>query len=189
MYLTGTSVGKDQKRAVAYFREAADLGDPLASYKLGCFYDGQYDLIEPDANLALMHKLVAAEAGYALAQQEVAGPFYRRDDLISAIKWLERAVAQGTADSLAAYASIHNGAPGVGKDPVKTAAYFRLFLQRIEGSSAQRNWLKEFEAKMTNAERKRASEIVSQYTPQPSALTLEAFSGARATKALIESSL
>ncbi|RXZ65954.1 tetratricopeptide repeat protein [Pelagerythrobacter rhizovicinus] len=189
MYLTGTSVEQDQERAVEYFKMAAELGDPLASYKLGCFYDGQYDLFDANHDLALQYKLIAAEAGYALAQQDVAGLYYRRDDFESALVWLERAVAQGTAGALSTYASIHNGAPGIAKNPVKTAAYFRLFLQRAGGSDVQRKWLADFERKMTDAQREQAFAIVKGYQPEPSSLTIEALAGARAAETLIEDSL
>lgn len=188
MYLTGTSVEQDRERAVGYFRASAELGEPLASYKLGCFYDGQYELFEVDYDLALQHKLVAAEAGYALAQQDVAGLYYRRGDVDRALEWLERAVAQGTTGALSTYASIHNGAPGTAKDPAKTAAYFKLFLQRTDASATQRKWLEDFEAGMTGAERERASQIVKHFEPAPSPITLEALSGARAAEALINTS-
>lgn len=188
MYLTGSSVERDGKRALRYFREAAELGDPLASYKMGCFYDGQYDLVEPDLYLALKYNLVAAEAGYALAQQDVAGLFYRKQDFSNAVAWLERAVAQGTPDALATYASIHNGAPGIARDAAKTDAYFRLYLQTAEGTAKQREWLKDFEAKLTPAERVRSAEIVRAFKARPTPLTLEALSGARAAEALIKAS-
>jgi TPR repeat protein len=186
MYLTGTSVEKDHELAVDYFRKAAELGEPLASYKLGCFYDGQYELFEVDYDLALQHKLVAAEAGYALAQQDVAGLYYRRDDVAKALEWLEQAVAQGTAGALSTYASIHNGAPGIAKDPIKTAAYFELFLQHVDPSDSQREWLEAFKAEMTEVQRQEVSEIVESYRPKPSPLTIEALAGARAAEALVE---
>lgn len=188
MYLTGLSVAQDQKRAVAYFRDAAALGDPLAAYKLGCFYDGQYGLFEPDEEVALKHKLVAAEAGYALAQGDVAGLLYRKGEIADALAWLERSVAQGTPDALATYASIHNGAPGVTPDAAKTAAYFTIFLERSGGNAAQRKWLKDFQAKLSDDERTRADRIVRGYSPRPSALTMEALSGARAAEAVIRAS-
>jgi hypothetical protein len=41
IYWTGTGATKDSKRAVSYFEQAAAAGDPLASYKMGCLWDGQ----------------------------------------------------------------------------------------------------------------------------------------------------
>lgn len=186
MYLTGSSVEQDQQRALGYFRRAADLGDPLASYKLGCFYDGQYRLLPIDDDLALKHKLVAAEAGYALAQQDIAGLYARRDDYEQALAWLERAAGQGTSDALAAYASVYNGAPGVERNPTKTAAYFRLFLARTGGSAGQREWLKTFEADLTPEQIKLALKIVRNFRPAPTPLTIEALSGMEAADRLIQ---
>jgi uncharacterized protein len=188
MYLTGSSVGEDHQRAVGYFKEAAELGDPLASYKLGCFYDGQYQLLPVDHDLALQHKLVAAEAGYALAQQDVAALYARQEDYREALVWLARAAGQGTSDALAVYASVHNGAPGIDKDPVKTAAYFRLFLARTGGSAAQREWLENFEADLTAEQLQAARKIVQSYRPAPTQLTLKALSGMEAADRLIKAS-
>src|SRR3954470_9664532 len=63
-YHTGTGVPKDHVKALAAFRRAASLGDVLASYKLGCYYDGQGgELVEANPDLALRYKLIAAQAG------------------------------------------------------------------------------------------------------------------------------
>ncbi len=186
MYLTGTSVTKDQKRAVSYFRRSSKLGDPLAAYKLGCFYDGQYNLFEVDLEEALKYKLVAAGAGYALAQQDVASLYYRRGEVELALQWLERAAAQGTPGALSTLASVYNGAEGIPKNAAKTFAYFTLFLRRTNATEEQKKWLQAFESKLTKEERIRADEIVRQYRPTPSVLTLEALSGMRAAEQLIE---
>jgi TPR repeat protein len=63
-YQTGAGVSEKPAKALEAFRRAAALGDVLASYKLGCFYDGQGgNLVQGDPEIALRHKLVAAEAG------------------------------------------------------------------------------------------------------------------------------
>lgn len=185
MYLTGSSVDKDQRRAVGYFRDASRLGDALASYKLGCFYDGQYQLLPIDLDLAMQHKLVAAEAGYALAQQDVAALHARRDEYEKALVWLEKAAAQGTPGALAMYASFYNVAPGIERNPVKTAAYFRLFLKRVGGSDAQQAWLEKFEAQLTLEQRLAAEAVVQSFRPNPTPLTQEALSGMAAADRLI----
>lgn len=138
-YQTGSGLPRDTAKALDAFRRAAALGDVLASYKLGCFYDGQGGgLVEVDTDVALRHKLVAAEAGYALAQQDVAAIYARKGEIGVAAGWLEKAALQGWPDALSAYASIHNDAPGISPDPIKTAAYFRLFLARGDASRTQR---------------------------------------------------
>ncbi|HVM38023.1 MAG TPA: hypothetical protein VM265_06525 [Sphingomicrobium sp.] len=185
-FQTGSGLPKSPAKAFEAFRRAAALGDVLASYKLGCFYSGQEgDLVEKNPELALRYKLVAAEAGYALAQQDVAALYAAEGEIPIALAWLEKAAAQGWSDALGTYASVHNGAHGVAPDPVKTAAYFRLFLDRGESSPKQRQWLKEFERGLSAGERQRADEIVRSFRPAPTALTLRALSGERAAMKLI----
>ena len=181
-YWTGTGVKKDQQKAVGYFRRAAAAGDPLGAYKLGCLYDGQDGVMKRDAGEALRHKKVAADAGYALAQQDVAALYAEQGDFGTAIQWLERAARQGTSDALLAYSSVHNGAPGIEPDAVKTAAFFRLYLDRIEARSEQRAWLKSFEKKLTAEQRAAAARIVADYRPQPTALTIKALRGVESAR-------
>lgn len=185
-YQTGAGVPKDSKKALEAFRRATGLGDVLASYKLGCFYAGQEgDLIETDPELALRHKLVAARAGYALAQQDVAALYAAQGDIPTALSWLEKAAQQGWPDALMTYASVHNGAPGIAPDAAKTAAYFRLFLERADASEKQRQWLRDFEKRLSNEQRQRADEIARSYRPAPSPLTMKALSGQRAAVQLV----
>ena len=57
---------RDYRRALGHFRRAAEGGDPLGAYKLGCYYAGQGDGVIPaDAEQALRYKLVAAEPAMA----------------------------------------------------------------------------------------------------------------------------
>jgi hypothetical protein len=185
-YHTGTGVPKDHVKALAAFRRAASLGDVLASYKLGCYYDGQGgELVEANPDLALRYKLIAAQAGYALAEQDVAAHYAAKGDVATALAWLEKAAAQGPADALAAYASVYNGAPGVPPDKAKTAAYFRLFLDRTDASERQRQWLSDFEQRMSPEERKLSLEIVRSYRAAPTPLTIKGLSGQRAALELV----
>lgn len=83
------------------FRRAAEGGDPLGAYKLGCYYAGQGDGIIPaDADEALRYKLIAAEAGYVLAQVEVAQIYASRGDHARAVLWYEAAGRQGDWQAL-----------------------------------------------------------------------------------------
>lgn len=188
-YQTGSGVVEDRAKALGAFRKAAALGDPLASYKLGCYYDGQgAGLVQPDAKLALQHKLVAAKAGYALAQQDVGILYARAGDIPAALNWLEQSAAQGWSGGLVALASAYNGAAGIQPDAIKTAAYFQLFLARSEPAEAQVEWLKSFEAKLSPDARKQAERIVRDYRAAPTPLTLKALSGQRAAQSLVQSS-
>ncbi|MEM6826753.1 MAG: tetratricopeptide repeat protein [Pseudomonadota bacterium] len=188
MYLLGEGVAKDQQTAVKLFRQSAELGDPLAAYKLGCFYDGQYQLLEVDFDRALEFKLVAAKAGYALAQQDVAILLYRSGDIPLAMEWLSKAAMQGTAGALQAYASVHNGAKGIEKDPVKAAAYFSLYLNTYGGNTEQRKWLENFMQDLDQPKRDEVASLVSSYHPIPTKLTLQAMSGMGAAEDLVSRS-
>src|SRR6476619_3867744 len=66
MYNNGIGTQKDPKQALEWFQKSAASNHPLGAYKLGCYYDGQFGVVAPDANEALKYKLVSAKAGYAL---------------------------------------------------------------------------------------------------------------------------
>jgi len=184
-YHLGLGVSKDPARALQLFRQSAALGDPLGAYKLGCYYDGQGgDLVAPDPAMALKYKLVAAQAGYALAQQDVAGLYAARGDNNASLEWLRRAAAQGWPDSLYSYAMVHRGYDGVAPDRSKAVAYLRLYLARHDDPEAQ-SALKADEANLSSADEAAAAAIVSSYRPAPTALTMKALSGQRAAEALV----
>lgn len=186
-YWVGEGVHQDREKALRYFRQAAAAGDPLGAYKLGCLYDSQGNILDRDLNKALQFKLVAAEAGYALAQQDVAALYAQRQEYGEALKWLQRAARQGTPDALLTYASVYNGADGVKPNPAITAAYFRLYLDRHGGTAEQRAWLSSFEHELSPAQREQAKQIRSQYRPAPTSLTLKALSGVEAAENLTRS--
>ncbi len=123
-YQTGTGVTQDHQKALQYFRRAEALGDPLAAYKIGCFYAGQDDVLTPDEDQALRYKSIAANAGYALAQSDVAGIYARRGEPDAARDWIAKAAAQGTQQALFGFASMHNGKNGLPRDGAIVVAYF-----------------------------------------------------------------
>jgi len=130
-------VAKDAKKAFELFKLAADAGDPLGAYKLGCFYDGQGEgVVKSNAELALRYKLRAAKAGYALAQQDVARHLLDRGDTKGALRWLEAAAAQDDLSALMVLAALHSGeAPGgfpkVPADRVKSFTYMLIAVREV----------------------------------------------------------
>lgn len=184
-YQTGSGVPQDRQKAFDAFRKAASMGESLASYKLGCYYDGDDALVSRDEQKALELKLVAAEAGYALAQQDVAAMYARRGETARALTWLERSAAQGWSGGIRTLASVYNGAPGIKPNAAKTAGYFRIYLTREGGSDAQRGWLAKFESRMTAKEKLEAEQIVQAFHPVPTALTIRALAGQGAARALL----
>ncbi len=181
----GVGMPRDQQKALAYFRRAAAAGDPLAAYKLGCFYAGQDEVLPIDMERALANKLVAARAGYALAQQDVGAIYMERGDAAAAELWLGRAAAQGWPDALFAFASLHNGKNGLPRDLALVVAYFELFLAGREAGPQQRTWLETRRSELTPVERGRAEQLVAAFRPAPTPLTIKGLSGQRAAEALV----
>lgn len=182
----GSGVPRDYAQAFAAFEKAAALGDPLAAYKVGCHFAGQGGgVMEDDPARALQFKLIAAEAGYALAQQDVAAMYARSGDMQNALKWFDQSAAQGWEGGLAGLATLYNVASGIDRDPAKTAGYFGLYLSQVEGNPRQREWLTTFTKTLTAEERSRAAEIMRTFRPRPTELTLKALSGQEAAAALV----
>ncbi len=184
----GLDVPQDKAKALDAFRRATDLGDPLGAYKLGCYYDGDGEgLVSDDADLALKYKLIAAEAGYALAQQDVGLLYAGRRDYTLAREWLGKAAAQGWPEALRIYASIHNGAAGIARDRAVSAAYFHLYAATSEATDAHRTALAEFEDSLSAEDKAREETILAAYQPMPTPLTMRGLSGQKAAQALVGS--
>lgn len=177
---------KDEKAAFGLFKQAAEGGDPLAAYKLGDYYartdNGQ---VTPDKAEALRLKTIAAEAGYSLAQHDVARMHFEAGDMDAALEWLLRAAQQGNADALRALASLYNSS-AIDKDLARTFAYYSLFLKRLaKPTEAQTKFLADLTARMTEEDHQRGAKIVADWKTEPSELTKKAQSGLRAAEALV----
>lgn len=177
---------KDEKAAFELFKQAADAGDPLAAYKLGDYYArADNGFVTADKAEALRLKTIAAEAGYSLAQHDVARMHFEAGEIDAALEWLLRAGQQGNADALRALASLYNS-NAVTKDPARTYAYYSLFLKRLaKPTEAQTKFLTDFTATMSEEDRERGGKIVTDWKTEPSELTKKAQSGLRAAEALI----
>lgn len=180
---------KDGKAAFDLFKAAAEGGDPLGAYKLGCYYAGQGEgEVAPDRAEALRLKTIAAEAGYALAQYDVARLHFEDGAMDLALEWLTRSAGQGYPDALRALASLHNS-DAIPKDPARTYAYFTLYLARLAApTEAQKKFLADFKANMPEEERARGERIIADWHAEASPLTSKALSGLRAAEALIGAS-
>jgi uncharacterized protein len=117
---------RDPRRAFDYFRRAADAGDPLGAYKIGCYYAGQGEgVVDADPELALRYKLIAAEAGYDLAQVEVAQILHDRGEFDRALHWLEAAARQGNMDGVGG-AMAYRSKRGPRPDGPRAWLYFEI---------------------------------------------------------------
>lgn len=170
-------VRKDPRKAFELFKLAADRGDPLGAYKVGCFYDGQGEgVVESNLELALKYKRIAAEAGYNLAQEDIAKHLFDRGDMEAGLRWLETAALQGSRMPLLAVGSLYAGllppdAPAlkIEKDVVKGWAYMLLAARDIP--EMQKSFEVELSQKLSAQEQKRVKEFVSNWKPKPTPLS------------------
>lgn len=118
---------RDTKLAFEWFQKSAEGDDPLAAYKIGCFYAGQYpDVVPPDPEMALRYKLVAAKAGYALAQSDVGGTYYQRGEFAEAESWWRLAAAQGYPPAANNLSTMYYLGRGVEPNIQKAYVWFKL---------------------------------------------------------------
>jgi TPR repeat protein len=181
MHNNGIGTQQDPKQALAWFQKSAALHDPLGAYKLGCYYDGQgAGIIAQDADEALKHKLVAAKAGYVLAQHDVALLYDRQGKAEEAVKWMKMASDQGYPGALYKLSGSHFQGKGTPKDLSLAYAYFKL------SNVAPKAKVNDMATILSKPELDRAEKLVSEFKPQPTALTLKAKRGVQAAEDLLK---
>jgi TPR repeat protein len=172
MYNNGIGTQQDPRQAFEWFQKSTASNDPLGAYKLGCYYDGQgAGIVTADANEALKYKLIAAKAGYALAQHDVASLYGRQDNFEEAAKWLKLAGDQGYPDALYRLSGLYFEGKGAPRDLSLAYAYFKL------SNRVPRTKVNEMAAILSKPELAKAEKLVSEWKPQPTALTLKAKRG------------
>lgn len=177
MYNNGIGTQQDRKQALEWFQKSAASNDPLGAYKLGCYYDGQgAGIIELDPDQALKYKLIAAEAGYSLAQHDVANLYDRRGNSEAALKWWKRAGDQGYPGALFSLSRSYSAGKGTPRDLSLSYAYFKL------SQVAPKKNVDEMASLLSGPEVRNAEKIVSEFRPQATALTLKAKLGIRAAE-------
>ncbi len=179
MYNNGIGVSQDPQKALEWFRKATDAGDPLGAYKLGCYYSGQFDVVEVDLAKALEYKLVAAKAGYDLAQHDVGIHYFEKGDYGEAIKWWKMSAEQGYPMALYNLSVAYNEGKCVPKDTALVYAYFKLAKLASEKrvSKEAQATLDELAANMSSTERAKAEGIVSNWESRPTELTMRSRDG------------
>lgn len=190
-------MARDPWRAFDYFRQAADAGDPLGAYKVGCFYAGQGEgVVAENAELALRYKLIAAEAGYTLAQVDVARIFAQREDWDQALRWYEAAARQGDAMGLTlAFSQVMPG--GERPDNVRAWLYLRVLdrgMQQVVArlSEADARQMRDelapvrqaIEADLSESQRAEAERLLSEWVVSRSLVSLRADQGLSAARRL-----
>lgn len=181
MHNNGIGTQRDPKQAFAWFQKAAASNDPLGAYKLGCYYDGQgAGVVASDSNEALKYKLVAAKAGYALAQHDVALLYDRQENSEEAVKWWKMAGDQGYPRALYNLSGSYFQGKGAPRDLSLAYAYFKL------SNVAPKDKVNGMAAILSKPELEKAERLVSEWKPQPTALTLKAKRGVQAAEELLK---
>jgi uncharacterized protein len=183
MHHMGIGTQRDLKQAFEWFQKATASSDPLGAYKLGCYYDGQgAGVVATDHREALKYKLVAARAGYALAQHDVALLYEHQENPEEAVKWWKMAADQGYPKALYNLSGSYFQGKGVPKDLSLAYAYYKLSnlvpKDKVDGMATI----------LSKPELERAEKLVAEWKPQPTALTLKAKRGVQAAEELLKSS-
>jgi hypothetical protein len=172
MFNNGIGTQQDPRQAFEWFQKSAASNDALGAYKLGCYYDGQgAGIVTSDKDEALKYKLIAAKAGYELAQHDVALHYARQENFEEAMKWWKMAGDQGSSKALYNLSGLHFQGKGTPKDLALAYAYFKL------ANLAPRKTVNEMATILSKPELAKAEKLVSEWKPQPTALTLKAKRG------------
>ena len=181
MHHNGIGTPRNPTQAFEWFQKSAAAGDPLAAYKLGCYYDGQgAGVVAPNIVEALKYKQVAADAGYALAQNDVAILYAKDGKAAEAIKWWKMASAQGHHLALYNLSAVYAAGQLIPRDPSFAYAYLKL------SKRASQNDLDKMVVTLSKPELLKAEKLVSEWSPEPTTLTLKAMSGVRAADELLK---
>jgi TPR repeat protein len=181
MHNNGIGTEQDPRQAFAWFQKAAASNDPLGAYKLGCYYDGQgAGIVQQDAAEALKYKLVAAKAGYALAQHDVATLYDKQGNSEEALKWWKAAGDQGYPRALFSLSLAHSAGKGTPRDMSLSYAYFKL------SKLAPKKNVDEMASMLSRPDVEKAEKLVSEWRAQPTELTLKAKTGFSAAEELLK---
>jgi len=181
MHNNGIGTRQDPKQAFEWFQKSTASGDPLGAYKLGCYYDGQgAGIVTSDSNEALKYKLIAAKAGYALAQHDVAVLYDRQGNAEEALKWWKMAGDQGHPTALYRLSMAYSAGKATPRDISLSYAYFKL------SKLAPAKNVNEMAGMLSKPELEKAEKLVSEWSPKPTALTLKAKRGVSAAQELLK---
>ncbi|MBR7778991.1 tetratricopeptide repeat protein [Undibacterium rugosum] len=181
---------KDPAQALFWFQKSAAGGHPLAAYKLGCYYAGQFPgVIVTDDTQALHFKGIAAEAGYSLAQHDVALLYQKQGDWKRALSWYQKAADQGLFSAMIRLAWLARLQPEADK---QLAYQYLLIAQNLqpEQTKAKPEFLQvldDLQARLSDPQKAAVDQFVRQWRAAPEALSLEAAQGVQRLSALMRS--
>lgn len=184
-YNNGIGTEENTKLAFEWFQKSAAGNDPLGNYKLGCYYSGQgQGIVDIDHEKALRHKLVAAKAGYKLAQYDVAGMLFQKGDAEESIRWLQLAGDQGDFDALYALFNMYYQGKNIKKEYYSAYLYLKLAVTVASSEMPPqiKSIMDELATKISAVEKNKADKIITGWKPLPSQLTIKAINGLQKAK-------
>lgn len=188
MLNNGTATQQDLPRALHWFTKSYESGNPLAAYKLGCYYGGQFPgLVPVDEQRSLQYKLIAAEAGYSLAQNDVAVAYLQLGRTDLAMKWWHLAAEQGFFMSLKSLSILHYKGQLAPRDHGLAYKYFLLAVKQsgLQLGNEAEDYRDLLKTELSEVELQRVETEAAAWTPKPSALTLRAKAGLDDAVALV----
>ncbi|MEZ5513087.1 MAG: tetratricopeptide repeat protein [Steroidobacteraceae bacterium] len=189
LYNNGIGTTKDPRTAFRWFEKAAAAGDALASYKVGCYYAGQFVGVVPeDHEKALAAKLVAARAGYSRAQLDVGNAYARNSNFAEAAKWWTLAANQGDAQSLVNLSEVYRRGEGAQKSPAK-ALELTLIATRVVPSDLRtplQSRISSLRNEATAAQVVHAEKAASDWRPKITSLSARADLGIEEARKLVQ---
>ena len=188
MFNNGIGVGRDPEKAFDWFLKSSAGGDPLGAYKVGCYYAGQFGVVTINHDKALEYKLVAAEAGYSLAQSDVAVTYGSRGNLEDAVRWWTVSAHQGHSQSLWNLSIMYYRGKIVPRDMAAAYAYLELSARAagIAESEIRETMIEQFSSELSAAELDEAREIISDWKALPTPRTLRVDEGLQAALKHVE---
>ena len=191
MLNNGMGVNRDLPKAFEWFQKAAAAGEPLAAYKVGCFFGGQFPGVVPiDQQKSIEYKLIAAKAGYDLAQHDIALSYYKREKFDEALRWLKRSAEQGSVSGLLGLSSLYRKGKVVPQDNVLAYTYLMLGKAHFKGPFPKEGQaiLDQLKWNLSPEQLETAEDAIAAWKSRPTALTRKARSGIDEAKRLAESS-
>jgi TPR repeat protein len=201
MLNNGVGVDRDLPKAFEWFQSAAAGGDPLAAYKVGCFFGGQFQgVVSIDQQESLKYKLIAAEAGYSIAQNDVGILYYKDKQFDKALRWWKLSAEQGFHQALFTLSNLYREGKAVPQNSSLAYAYFRLGQSMLKStfspdqikqvgedrflSKEAQAHLDQLKWALSEDQLKKAEEMIASWKPTPTELTIKARSGLAAGKKL-----
>ncbi len=181
---------KDPAQALFWFQKSAAAGHPLGAYKLGCYYAGQFPgVIATDDAQALHFKGIAAEAGYSLAQHDVALLYQKQGDWRRALSWYQKAADQGLFPAVIRMAWLAYSQPEADK---QLAYQYLLIAQSLQPDQTKAKpefmqALDDLQARLSDSQKAAAQQAARQWRAAPAALSVEAAQGVQRLSELMRS--